>query len=53
MVAAVIEPGSLAGILVYENLWAAPLMAGNQGDADAAALLAADIEGKIVKSRLH
>jgi Family of unknown function (DUF6325) len=26
-VAAVIEPGSLAGILVYENLWVAPLMA--------------------------
>jgi len=26
-VAAVIEPGSLAGILVYENLWAVPLMA--------------------------
>ena len=25
-VAAVIEPGSLAGILVYENLWAVPLM---------------------------
>lgn len=26
-VAAVIEPGSIAGIMVYENLWAAPLMA--------------------------
>jgi len=26
-VATVIEPGSLAGILVYENLWATPLMA--------------------------
>jgi hypothetical protein len=25
-VAAVIEPGSLAGILVYENLWSVPLM---------------------------
>jgi len=25
-VAAVIEPDSLAGILVYENLWAVPLM---------------------------
>ena len=25
-VAAVIEPGSLAGIMVYENLWAVPLM---------------------------
>jgi hypothetical protein len=25
-VAAVIEPGSLAGILVYENVWAVPLM---------------------------
>jgi hypothetical protein len=26
-VASAIEPGSLAGILVYENVWAAPLMA--------------------------
>jgi Family of unknown function (DUF6325) len=25
-VAAAIEPGSLAGVLVYENLWAVPLM---------------------------
>jgi len=25
-VAAVIEPGSLAGILVYENMWSVPLM---------------------------
>lgn len=25
-VAAVMEPGALAGILVYENVWAAPLM---------------------------
>lgn len=25
-VAAVIEPGSLAGILVYENVWSVPLM---------------------------
>jgi hypothetical protein len=25
-VAAVIEPGSLAGILMYENLWSVPLM---------------------------
>jgi uncharacterized protein DUF6325 len=26
-VAAAIQPGSLAGILVYENIWAVPLMA--------------------------
>jgi hypothetical protein len=26
-VASAIGPGSLAGILVYENVWAAPLMA--------------------------
>ena len=25
-IAAVIEPGSLAGVLVYENLWSVPLM---------------------------
>ena len=25
-VGAVIEPGSLAGVLVYENLWSVPLM---------------------------
>lgn len=38
-VAAAIEPGSLVGILVYENAWAAPLMAAI--DANGARLVGA------------